>query len=49
MLFIVYEGGGKLNEFNRLPFGITNTEPVFQRFIDNSVDRNKLQKGVALR
>lgn len=38
-----FEAAGKLYEFNRLPFGITNAVPEFQRAIDNVIETNDCQ------
>ena len=42
--FTAIENEGKLYEFNRPPFVVTNAVPVFQRFIDNFSDQNKLER-----
>lgn len=39
-----FEANGKLYEFKRLPFGCTNAVAIFQRTMDNFIDRQKLKK-----
>ena len=40
--FTAFEAAGRLWEFNRLPFGVTNGVPKFQRKMDEMVDQEKL-------
>ena len=40
--FTVFEGAGKLWEFNCVPFGVTNRVPVFQRVMDDLVEKYSL-------
>ena len=40
--FTAFAVGGRLYQFTRLPFGLTNAVPAFQRKIDDFVDRNQL-------
>jgi len=40
--FTVFEAAGRLWEYNRLPFGVTNGVPAFQRTMDSIVDSDKL-------
>ena len=35
--YMAFEAGGKLWEFNRIPFGVTNGGSVFQRKMDNII------------
>jgi len=37
-MFSAFEAGGRLWEYNRLPFGVTNGVPAFQRTMDAAVD-----------
>ena len=37
-----FEAGGKLYEFSRLAFGLTNAVSIFQRNMDNFIDANHL-------
>ena len=41
--FTAFEAAGRLWEYNRLPFGITNGVPAFQRTMDALVDSEKLR------
>ena len=45
--FAAFAAGGKLYQFIRLPFGITNAVPIFQRIMDDFVSRNKLQDAMS--
>ena len=37
-----FEANGRLNEFKRLPFGVTNGVAIFQRKMDEFVENNSL-------
>lgn len=41
--YTAFEANGKLYEFCRIPFGVTNGVPCFQRFIDNIIKTEELQ------
>ena len=41
-LFTAFEAGGKLYEFNRIPFGVTNGVASFQRVIDEIIATEQL-------
>lgn len=41
--FTAFEADGRLYEFNRIPFGLTNAVVCFQRLMDLIVDKNQLQ------
>ena len=41
--FTAFEVGGKLWEFTRVPFGVTNGVPAFQREMDKMIDDAKLK------
>ena len=41
--YTAFEAAGKLWEFNRVPFGVTNGVPVFQRLIDDVVEKDSLK------
>ena len=41
--YTAFEAAGKLWEFNRVPFGVTNGVPVFQRVIDDVVGKDSLK------
>ena len=41
--YTAFEADGKLWEFNRIPFGVTNGGPVFQRAMDDIVDEDNLK------
>ena len=41
--FTAFEAGGKLWEFTRVPFGVTNGVPAFQREMDKMIDDAKLK------
>lgn len=45
--YTAFEENGELYEFTRLPFGLTNAVPVFQRIIDKVVKENNLKKTYA--
>jgi len=45
--FTAFEVDGKLYQFTRMPFGITNAVPSFQRIMDKIIADNKLQKTFA--
>ena len=42
-LYTAFEAGGKLWEFNRIPFGATNEVPQFQRKMDKIVEKDELK------
>ena len=42
--FTAFEADGKLLQFTRLAFGLTNAVPAFQRIMDNLVEEHKLLK-----
>ena len=42
--YTAFEVNGKLYQFKRLPFGITNAVPVFQRIMDTVIGNFKLKK-----
>jgi len=41
--YTAFEACGRLYQFTRLPFGVTNGVPAFQKFIDRILDVEKLQ------
>ena len=41
--FTAFEAGGKLLEFHRIPYGVMNGGPVFQRNMDNIVREDNLK------
>lgn len=41
--FTAFEANGKLYEFNRIPFGVTNGVAVFQRIMDEIVTKENLK------
>ena len=41
--FTAFEAGGKLWEFTRVPFGVTNGVPAFQQEMDKMIDDAKLE------
>ena len=41
--YTAFEAVGKSWEFNRVPFGVTNGVPVFQRLIDDVVEKDSLK------
>ena len=41
-MFTAFEAGGKLHEFNRIPFGVTNGVASFQRVIDEIIATEQL-------
>ena len=43
-IFTAFEANGNLFQFSRLPFGITNAVPVFQRLMDDMVRNYDLQR-----
>ena len=45
--YTAFEAGGKLYQYKRLPFGVTNGVSVFQRIIDEFISRNNLKKTYA--
>ena len=45
--FTAFEANGKLYQYCRLPFGVTNGVVAFQRIIDNLIERYKLQNTFA--
>ena len=42
-----FEANNKLYEFKRLPFGCTNAVSIFQRTIDNIIEKNNLSNTIA--
>ena len=42
-----FQACGKLYEFTRLPFGLTNAVQIFQRNMDNFIQNNRLQETYA--
>ena len=45
--FTTFEANGKLYQYCRLPFGVTNEVAAFRRIIDNLIERYKLQNTFA--
>ena len=45
--FTAFEVAGNLYQFKRMPFGITNAVPTFQRIMDQIISANKLEKTYA--
>ena len=45
--FTAFQGNGKLYQFTRLPFGLTNAVSAFQRVMDNIILKHKLNGVVA--
>ena len=45
--FTAFEAGGRLYQYKRLPFGVTNGVSAFQRCIDNFIKHYDLQKVYA--
>ena len=41
--YTAFEAGGKLYQYNRLPFGLTNAVSAFQRIMDSLIQRHKLK------
>ena len=41
--YIGFEANGRLYQFRRIPFGVTNGLPVFQRLMDNIIKEEKLK------
>ena len=41
--FTAFEVGGRLYQFTRLRFGVTNAVPAFQRIMDSFIERNQLR------
>ena len=41
--YTAFEAGGRLYEMTRIPFGVTNGGPVFQRKMDEMVEEDKLK------
>ena len=39
-----FQVDGKLYQFTRLPFGVTNAVPAFQRNMDSFVDKHALER-----
>ena len=44
--FTAFQAGDRLWEFNRIPFGVKNDGPVFQRIMGNIVKTDKLRDTV---
>jgi len=42
-----FEASGRLYEFKRLPFGCTNAVPIFQRTINDFIEKNRLARTYA--
>ena len=40
--FTAFEADGKLYQYTRLPFGVTNGVPCFQRIVDNLIEKYNL-------
>ena len=47
--YTAFEADGKLYQFCRVPFGVTNGVSVFQRVIDGIISENKLKDTCLLR
>ena len=45
--YTAFEAGGRLFQYKRLPFGVTNGVSAFQRSIDKFIETNKLEKVYA--
>lgn len=45
--FTAFEANGRLYQFGRVPFGVTNGVSAFQRFIDEFIEKNYLKGVVA--
>ena len=45
--FTAFQVGTKLYKFTRLPFGITNAVPAFQRVMDSFIERNEVKGAEA--
>ena len=45
--FTAFEAAGKLYQFNRIPFGVTNGVAAFQRAMDKLIEDEKLEKTYA--
>ena len=45
--FTAFEANGKLFQYCRMPFGVTNRVSTFQRIIDNLIEKYKLKKTYA--
>ena len=45
--YTAFEAGGRLYQYKRLPFGVTNGSAVFQKVIDEFIQRNNLKKVYA--
>ena len=43
-IYTAFEAGGRLYQFTRIPFGLTNAVPVFQRQMDQIIKENCLEK-----
>ena len=41
--YIGFEANGRLSQFRRIPFGVTNGVAVFQRLMDNIIKEGKLK------
>ena len=46
-IYTAFEAQGNLYEFTRVPFGVTNGPPIFQREIDNCIRENELEATFA--
>ena len=46
-LYTAFESGGKLYQFTRLPFGVTNGTAAFQRTLDTIIEREELRDTFA--
>ena len=45
--YTAFETNGKLYQFRRIPFGVTNGVPCFQRFIDTVINSENLEGTLA--
>ena len=45
--FTAFEANGKLYQYCRMPFGVTNGVSTFQQIIDNLIEKYKLKKTYA--
>ena len=46
-LYTAFEADGNLYQFNRIPFGVTNGVPAFQKFINNIIQTEQLKETYA--